>query len=144
MKHLRIFLENKDIPADVYSDIEEFKKELNSQFNNLRKYYQNVIQKKFDKLMDDFPTMEDSENMNIYCIQDKEDQFIGYSNGLNELHALLRLAIVKKDVYLLTYENEYFYIYKEENIEDIRNHIKSIENDIKRQKDILKFYQDII
>lgn len=96
MKHLRKFLENKDIPADVYSDIEEFKKELNNQFNKLRKYYRDVIQKKFDKLMDDFPTMEDSENMNIYRIQDEDDSFIGYSKGLNELHALLRLANCEK------------------------------------------------
>lgn len=147
MKYIkRIFEENA--PIDVYGDVEDFKNMDPVSIINRKDWRDNFKKsaiKNIDKylkiLLDEHLTMEDSEKSSYYCIQDLEDNIIGYSWGLDDLHALLIYATNMEDPIIFSDADEY-YIYPV-NKERINNEIKHIEYKIKNLQKELNFYNKI-
>lgn len=135
MKHLnnyKIFeSDNYKDPIDVESDVVEFR----AKFSGNRRVEN--VEHMLKKLVDDNPTM--SDDWNIYAIHSVDDygREIGgpiiLVKGVNKGHARLKAAFLKNNIEIYSTG---FYTAVQLNIEQHEARIRSLENELKKLRDI--------
>ena len=99
MKHLKRIFES-NAPIDVEHDIEKYRDMIDTFTDNDKVYYLRNSKDSLEELVEENPTMVDSNECEYYGVYESQDELIFIVKGVSKLHASLVVSTVFKDPYL--------------------------------------------